>query len=117
MHPLLKHTGSKILLFICLTTILVGCSVHKSIDDERYLLNENIIIYNGERTNVDSLRRLISQKPNNKLLGIPLKLMLYQAANPNINNDFDQWLQKAQTTPYIHWIPGSAWGGSLGSTD
>lgn len=94
MHPLLKHTGSKILLFVCLTTILVGCSVHKSIDDERYLLNENIIIYNGERTNVDSLRRLISQKPNNKLLGIPLKLLLHQSANLNVNYDFDQWLQK-----------------------
>ena len=94
MHPLLKHTGPNILLFVCFTTILVGCSVHKSIDADQYLLNENIITYNGQRTNVDSLRKLIPQKPNNKLMGIPLKLMLFQAAKPNAGDDFDRWLEK-----------------------
>ena len=90
----LKHTDPKILLFICFTIILTGCSVHKSIDENQFLLSENIIMYNGEKTNADSIHKLVPQKANTKLLGIPLKLMLHQGANPNAGDDFDQWLLK-----------------------
>jgi len=90
----LKHTDPKILLFICLSIIFTRCSVHKTIDENQFLLNENIIIFNGEKTNADSIRKLIPQKSNTKLLGIPLKLMLHQGANPNVGENFDQWLLK-----------------------
>jgi len=63
-------------------------------DENQFLLSENIIMYNGEKTNADSIRKLVPQKANTKLLGIPLKLMLHQGANPNAGNDFDQWLLK-----------------------
>lgn len=61
-------------------------------DENQFLLSENIIMYNGEKTNADSIRKLLPQKANTKLLGIPLKLMLHQGANPNAEDDFDQWL-------------------------
>ncbi|MBL6646571.1 MAG: BamA/TamA family outer membrane protein [Flavobacteriaceae bacterium] len=61
-------------------------------DENQFLLSENIIMYNGEKTNVDSIRKLLPQKANTKLLGIPLKLLLHQGANPNAGDDFDQWL-------------------------
>ena len=88
-----QHT-TKILLFICLGTMFSGCRVTKSLNENDLLLGQNQFYYNGKRTFVDSIQALVPQQPNKKILGIPVRLLLYQSANDSAAVDFDNWLQK-----------------------
>ena len=88
-----QHT-TKILLLLCLGTMFSGCRVTKSLDENDLLLGQNQFYYNGKRTFVDSIQALVPQQPNKKILGIPVRLLLYQSANDSAAVDFDNWLQK-----------------------
>ena len=74
--------------------MLSGCRVTKSLDENDLLLDQNQFYYNGNRTFADSIQALVPQQPNKKILGIPVRLLLYQSANDSAAVDFDNWLQK-----------------------
>ena len=74
--------------------MLSGCRVTKSLDENDLLLDQNQFYYNGNRTFADSIQALVPQQPNKRILGIPLRLLLYQSANNSAAVDFDNWLQK-----------------------
>ena len=74
--------------------MLSGCRVTKSLDESDLLLDQNQFYYNGNRTFADSIQALVPQQPNKKILGIPVRLLLYQSANDSAAVDFDNWLQK-----------------------
>ena len=74
--------------------MLSGCRVTKSLDESDLLLDQNQFYYNGNRTFADSIQALVPQQPNKKILGIPMRLLLYQSANDSAAVDFDNWLQK-----------------------
>ena len=71
-----------------------GCRVSKTLDKDDLLLDQNQFFYNGSRTYADSIQALVSQQPNKRILGIPLRLLIYQSANENTAQEFDNWLQK-----------------------
>ena len=74
--------------------MLSGCRVTKTIDADDLLLDQNLFYYNGSRTFADSIQDLVPQQPNKRVLGIPLRLLIYQSANENSATEFDNWLQK-----------------------
>ena len=74
--------------------MISGCRVTKTIDADDLLLDQNLFYYNGSRTFADSIQSLVPQQPNKRLLGIPLRLLIYQSANENSDTEFDNWLQK-----------------------
>ena len=74
--------------------MLSGCRVSKTLDKDDMLLDQNQFFYNGSRTYADSIQALVSQQPNKRILGIPLRLLIYQSANENTAQEFDNWLQK-----------------------
>ena len=74
--------------------MLSGCRVTKSLDENDLLLDQNQFYYNGNRTFADSIQAVVPQQPNTKILGIPVRLLLYQSANDSASVDFDNWLQK-----------------------
>jgi outer membrane protein assembly factor BamA len=74
--------------------MLSGCRVSKTLGNDDLLLDQNQFFYNGSRTYADSIQALVSQQPNKRILGIPLRLLIYQSANENTAQDFDNWLQK-----------------------
>ena len=74
--------------------MLSGCRVSKTLDKDDLLLDQNQFFYNGSRTYADSIQALVSQQPNKRILGIPLRLLIYQSANENTAQEFDNWLQK-----------------------
>ena len=74
--------------------MLSGCRVTKTIDADDLLLDQNLFYYNGNRTFADSIQALVPQQPNKRVLGIPLRLLIYQSANENSAQEFDNWLQK-----------------------
>jgi outer membrane protein assembly factor BamA len=74
--------------------MLTGCRVTKTLDVDDLLLDQNLFYYNGSRTFADSIQALVAQQPNKRVLGIPLRLLIYQSANENSAQEFDSWLQK-----------------------
>ena len=74
--------------------MLSGCRVTKKLDADDLLLDQNLFYYNGSRTFSDSIQELVPQQPNKRVLGIPLRLLIYQSANQNSATEFDNWLQK-----------------------
>ena len=74
--------------------MLSGCRVTKKLDADDLLLDQNLFYYNGSRTFSDSIQELVPQQPNKRVLGIPLRLLIYQSANENSAKEFDNWLQK-----------------------
>lgn len=73
--------------------MMAGCAVIKSLPPDTTLLQKNNVFVNDEVA-ADSVRNIVQPKPNNKFLGIPFGLLLYQSANDRVGEEFDAWLAK-----------------------
>lgn len=70
-----------------------GCSVTKELKNEAPLLQSSKVFVNNEVA-VDSIENIVQPKPNQRFLGIPFGLLLYQSANDSVGVNFDAWLHK-----------------------
>lgn len=89
----LKHRLAKIALFF-LILCLTGCNAVKRVGENELLLTQNTILINDEKVKDEDLNSLLYQKPNSKILGIPLRLHLYNFAKENPDSSFITWLYK-----------------------
>ncbi|MEK9530745.1 MAG: outer membrane protein assembly factor, partial [Flavobacteriaceae bacterium] len=76
-----------------LITIIHGCSTTKELSDEAPLLRKSDVFVNSEAA-VDSVENIVQPTPNQRFLGIPFGLLLYQSAKDSVGADFDAWLAK-----------------------
>jgi hypothetical protein len=90
----LKYATAKISLFILIPVLLISCNAVKRVDEGKMLLTENRIFVDGEKSKDSRLYNQLYQKPNNRLLGIPLGLHFYNLARPNPDSIFQNWLHK-----------------------
>ncbi|MCB0383007.1 MAG: BamA/TamA family outer membrane protein [Psychroserpens sp.] len=58
----------------------------KRVGKNEHLLTENTVIVDDKKDKTETISNLIYQKPNGKLLGIPLRLHIYNLARPNIDS-------------------------------
>lgn len=58
----------------------------KRVGENEYLLTENSVIVNDKKDNTETVNNLIYQRTNGKLLGIPLRVYIYNLARPNIDS-------------------------------
>ncbi len=86
--------NSKIRLFIGICTWLTGCSVTNKLEPQQELLLRNTLVVDGIKTNNDSIKSIIRQKPNKRFLGIPLALMIHQSARSDADTAFVSWLHR-----------------------
>ncbi|WP_340202104.1 BamA/TamA family outer membrane protein [Ascidiimonas sp. W6] len=89
----MKHLLAKIAV-IFLIISLTACNAVKRVNDDELLLTQNTIIVNDEKIKDDDLNSLLYQKPNSKILGIPLRLHIYNFAKKNPDSSFLNWLAK-----------------------
>ncbi len=82
----LRHLPTKIVFILILLLIFIGCNAVKRVPDGEHLLTENTIIVNEEKNTNARIANIPYQKPNNKLLGVPLRLHVYNLARPNIDS-------------------------------
>ncbi|MCK5401331.1 MAG: outer membrane protein assembly factor, partial [Flavobacteriaceae bacterium] len=82
----MKQTTAKISLFILITLVITSCNVVKRVGEDNYLLTQTSVYVNEKKTTSENITNLISQKPNSKLLGFPLRLHIYNFARPNIDS-------------------------------
>ena len=72
----------------------MGCNAVKHVKNNELLLTQNTIFINDEKVKNNDLNSLLYQKPNSKILGIPLRLHIYNFAKKNPDSSFMEWLYK-----------------------
>ena len=90
----MKHRLTKILLFIILSPLFIGCNISKNIEKGKLILKSNEIIVNGNKISKDSLSPLLTQNKNNYFLGFPFSAYLNESSKKNIDSTFNSWLEK-----------------------
>ena len=90
----MKHRLTKILLFIILSPLFIGCNISKNIEKGKLILKSNEIIVNGNKISKDSLSPLLTQNKNNYFLGFPFSAYLNESSKKNIDSTFNSWLKK-----------------------
>lgn len=91
---MLKRVFTKIELFFFVGIFLTSCNTLKNIDENEFLIDEVNVLEDGKVKNFGHYQNLIKQKPNSTILGIPLKLHIYNLAKKEPDSAFDKWLHK-----------------------
>jgi len=92
LNSYLLKTNFIILLILITTTIgFSSCNSVKHVPENEYLITTNSIFINNKKTVKTEVTDYIVQRPNEKVLGVPLQLYLYNSANENFETDFNQW--------------------------
>lgn len=87
----MKKISTKIAAFILIAILICACNAVKRVPDGKQLLTKNQIIVNGKATKAENVFNQLYQKPNSKLLlGYPLRLNLYNLANPNPDSTYQR---------------------------
>ncbi|VXC27161.1 conserved hypothetical protein [Flavobacterium sp. 9AF] len=90
----MKNFFPKIAFIFLTGTIFYSCSIVKKVPDNKQLLIKNTVITNDTVVKSERVESLLSQKPNGKLLGFPLRLGLYNMAKENPDSLYYAWLNK-----------------------
>ncbi len=85
---ILKKKFSKIII-LCSFVLLYSCDAVKRVKDGDFLLTKNTIYENDKKIVQDEVQNFVYPKPNSTLLGIPLRLHIYNLARPNIDSILD----------------------------
>jgi len=89
----MKNQLSKIIL-ITIAIHITSCDSVKRVAENENLLAHNTVYVNGEKDKTETINNLLYQEPNQKILGYPLRLNLYNLARPNRDTLFEDWLDK-----------------------
>tara|TARA_A100001011_G_scaffold134951_1_gene142293 strand:+ start:16211 stop:18685 length:2475 start_codon:yes stop_codon:yes gene_type:complete len=73
--------------------IIVGCSAVRNLPENGILLRKNNVIID-DKVAVDTVASIVQPKPNNRFLGIPFGLLLYQSGKDSTDIAFENWLAK-----------------------
>lgn len=87
----LETLPAKIGLFL-LGIGICSCNALKRVDDDQLLLTDYSIQADGEKITDPDINSLVLQKPNSRLLGIPLRLHLYNLAKKDADSAYRAWL-------------------------
>jgi len=85
---------AKIIVFILFLIVIISCNATKRVPDGKYLLEKNNVIVNEKKTSKQEVISFLRQKPNKKVIGFPFSLHVYNLANPNYENRFEEWLKE-----------------------
>lgn len=94
---------TKIVLFLVLFVLLFSCNVTKHVADGEYLLKKNTVFVNDKKETSPDVLGYLQQRPNEKILGVPVALHIYNWGNPDTTAinwpynkpKFARWLGKS----------------------
>ena len=87
---------SKLAIIFIMLIIISGCVGAKKIAGDSYLLEKNTIFKNNQELPNDPIKFLLVDKPNKKILGIPVKRNIYSLAGSNSDSLFNEWLGRKE---------------------
>lgn len=83
----MKAVPAKI-TFLLLVLLIAGCNPVKRVKEDQHLLTKNNILVNDERISTRQIYNQLYQEPNVSLLGFPLRLHIYNLADPTPDTSF-----------------------------
>ncbi len=101
---------TKIVLILLFLLILISCNLVKHVPEGEYLLEKNIILVNDKPNNALELQSYLQQKPNQRILGIPFSLLIYNLGStdtldvqwPDTKPEFKNWFEKSFSTKQLN---------------
>ena len=88
-------------IVILLVFLLSACSSTKKLEPETLWLKRQRVYINGIQSKDPSVMNQLVQKPNQRILGLPVKLMLYNSSGRN-SNFINNWLRRIGEPPVIY---------------
>jgi len=85
---------TKISFILGIFSFLISCNAVKRVEDNNYLLTENVIVVDSVKIKDAKVYSLLTQRPNPKVLGIPVGIYIYNLARPNADSSFQKWLHR-----------------------
>ncbi len=92
----MKLQFSKIIIVILVTGYFTSCDSVKRVAQNEHILSKSTVYINGKKDNSEIINNLLYQRPNKKLLGVPLRLHIYNTARPNIDSIVDAVIYKTE---------------------
>ncbi|MFT7386176.1 MAG: hypothetical protein ACI82E_000937, partial [Nonlabens sp.] len=91
----MEKTGlhAKIGLIILLITLLVSCNAIKRVPEAKKLLTKSTILIDSAAPKDPRVNTLLISQPNQKVLGIPIGLHIYNLARPHRDSIYLKWMQ------------------------
>ena len=93
-HSALNKANSKIIIITIISILVWSCSVTKKLNNQEKLISKQTYELNGKKLKQDPITILSKTTVNKKILGIPLKLMIYNLSNQDAEEDFEKWLNE-----------------------
>ena len=90
----MKRISAKILLILLTLVLISSCNAVKRVGEDQRLLVDNTLFVNGEEINEDRIYNQIYQQSNQKFLGMPLQLYVFNSADPTPDTTFHNWLYR-----------------------
>ena len=94
----MKKFIAKILLFVGSVLFLCGCSAVRRVPENAKLLTNSSIITNNKLITDEAINSFMIQRPNQKILGVPLSLHFYNMGNPKLEAAYQNWLKNPDKT-------------------
>ncbi len=87
---------TKISLFLVIIVIFISCNAVKNVPEDEYLLTENSIITDGEKSTETGVNSQIVQKPNTTIpfINFPVGLNIYNLADQKADSTYLNWLHR-----------------------
>ncbi len=73
---------------------LTSCNTIKRVGENEHLLTDTSVYVNDKRDLSETVNNLLYQKRNSKLLGVPLRLHIYNIAKEQPDSAYIEWLNK-----------------------
>lgn len=89
-----QKLGVKIGIFIMLAVLLASCDAIKRVPLGKKLLVANNVLVDSAQTSNARLENLLVQKPNTRLLNVPIGLHIYNLARPNRDSIYLKWMKE-----------------------
>lgn len=84
----------KLFFYIGFLSFLISCNTTKRVAENEYLLIKNTVFVDSIKSNDLKLKSYLTQKPNNKSLGVPLALFFYNLGNKKSPRTPTAWGKK-----------------------
>lgn len=81
----------KLFFYFLFLIFLVSCNTIKYVRENERLLTKNSIYIDSTKTSQKHFTEYLTQKPNSKVIGIPLPLYFYNLGNPKGSEDVNEW--------------------------
>ncbi|MGJ8745585.1 BamA/TamA family outer membrane protein [Polaribacter sp.] len=81
----------KLSFYFLIVLVLVACNSTKHVAEDELMLTNNYIYIDSVKYKKNNLQKYVIQKPNVKLLGLPLGLYVHNLANQNMPKTATEW--------------------------